>query len=90
MTRTGRFDAGPAKLDALAEALRPWDDVGIGTVGPARGDVSAVETENEETRARCRGWSSYLRSTQDPSLLVAEQAWNDDGLRRWTGRRSCC
>lgn len=87
----GRFDAEPDELDALAEALRPWDDVGIGTVGPARATfrLSEVETENEETPAGSLWRLEFLlQSTQDPSLLVpAEQAWNDDGsLRRWLDR----
>lgn len=87
----GRFDAEPDELDALAEALRPWDDVGIGTVGPARATfrLSEVETENEETPAGSLWRLEFLlQSTQDPSLLVpAEQAWNEDGsLRRWLDR----
>lgn len=85
--RPGKSD----ELDALAEALRPWDDVGIGTVGPARATfrLSEVETENEETPAGSLWRLEFLlQSTQDPSLLVpAEQAWNDDGsLRRWLDR----
>lgn len=69
----GRFDAEPDELDALAEALRPWDDVGIGTVGPARATfrLSEVETENEETPAGSLWRLEFLlQSTQDPSLLV--------------------
>lgn len=49
----GRFDAEPDELDALAEALRPWDDVGIGTVGGA-GDVSAVRSRDRK-RGDARG-----------------------------------
>ncbi|MGH3401127.1 MAG: ATP-dependent helicase, partial [Streptosporangiaceae bacterium] len=32
----GRFDADPGELDALAAALRPWDEEGTGLTGPAR------------------------------------------------------
>jgi SNF2 family DNA or RNA helicase len=32
----GRFDADPDELDALAVALRPWDEEGTGLTGPAR------------------------------------------------------
>jgi len=32
----GRFDADPDELDALAAALRPWDEEGTGLTGPAR------------------------------------------------------
>lgn len=49
----GRFDAEPDELDALAEALRPWDDVGIGTVGPARA-TSAVRSRDRK-RGDARG-----------------------------------
>ena len=89
----GRFDADPGELDALAEALRPWDDVGVGTVGPARATFRLSETETESDDGETPGDSSWrleflLQSTEDPSLLVgAEQAWNDDGsLRRWLDR----
>lgn len=73
----GRFDAEPDELDALAEALRPWDDVGIGTVGPARATfrLSEVETENEETPAGSLWRLEFLlQSTQDPSLLGPRRA----------------
>lgn len=93
----GRFDAEPDGLDALAEALRPWDDVGVGMVGPARATfrLSEVEAESDDREAETgvEAVSSWrleflLQSTEDPSLLVgAEQAWNDDGsLRRWLDR----
>jgi SNF2 family DNA or RNA helicase len=87
----GRFDAVPDELDALAEALRPWDDVGTGTVGPARATfrLTEVETDDAETVAGSSWRLEFLlQSTADPSLLVsAEQAWNDDGaLRRWLDR----
>ena len=90
----GRFDADLDELDALAQALRPWDDIGIGMVGPARATfrLSETETDDRETDA-CDAGSSWrleflLQSTEDPSLLVpAERAWNDDGsLRRWLDR----
>jgi SNF2 family DNA or RNA helicase len=89
----GRFDAAPDELDALAEALRPWDDVGVGMVGPARATFRLSEVETEADDGETPGDSSWrleflLQSTEDPSLLVgAEQAWNDDGsLRRWLDR----
>jgi SNF2 family DNA or RNA helicase len=89
----GRFDAEPDELDALAQALRPWDDIGTGMVGPARATFRLSETETETDDRETSAGSSWqleflLQSTQDPSLLVpAEQAWNDDGsLRRWLDR----
>jgi SNF2 family DNA or RNA helicase len=91
----GRFGAEPDELDALAQALRPWDDVGIGNVGPARAmfRLSEIETETETADGGPAAVSAWrleflLQSTEDPSLLVpAEQAWNDDGsLRRWLDR----
>jgi SNF2 family DNA or RNA helicase len=39
----GRFDADPEELDILAEALRPWDDVGTGLTGPARATFRLTE-----------------------------------------------
>ena len=89
----GRFDAEPDELEALAQALRLWDDVGTGTVGPARATFRLSETEIETAEGETPAGSSWrleflLQSTEDPSLLVpAEQAWNDDGgLRRWLDR----
>jgi SNF2 family DNA or RNA helicase len=89
----GRFDTDPDELDALAQALRPWDDVGVGTVGPARATFRLSEAAIEPDDGETPGDSSWrleflLQSTEDPSLLVgAEQAWNDDGtLRRWLNR----
>ena len=89
----GRFDAEPDDLDALAQALRPWDDVGTGTVGPARATFRLSETDDRGVDSESKVGSSWrleflLQSTEDPSLLVpAEQAWNDDGsLRRWLDR----
>lgn len=90
-----RFDAEPDELDALVQALRPWDDVGTGTVGPATVTfrLSENETETETDGPEASASSSWrldflLRSTADPSLLVpAEQVWNSDGsLRRWLDR----
>ena len=46
----GRFDAEPDELDALAQALRPWDDVGTGTVGPARATFRLSEIETDDAR----------------------------------------
>jgi SNF2 family DNA or RNA helicase len=91
----GRFDAEPDVLDALAQALRPWDDIGTGMVGPARAMFRLSETEQEDREAETdtKAASSWrleflLQSTEDPSLLVpAEKVWNDDGaLRRWLDR----
>jgi SNF2 family DNA or RNA helicase len=88
----GRFDAKPDELDTLAEALRPWEGVGIGTVGPARATFRLTEIDDAEADDPKAGsaWrlEFLLQSTEDPSLLVgAEQAWNDDGsLRRWLDR----
>ena len=87
----GRFNAEPDELDALAQALRPWDDVGTGMVGPARATFRLSETETDD-RGTSAGSSwrleFLLQSTEDPSLLVpAEQAWSDDrSLRRWLDR----
>jgi hypothetical protein len=39
----GRLDADPDELDALAKALRPWDDEGTGLTGPARVTFRLVE-----------------------------------------------
>ena len=87
----GRFDAEPDELDALAQALRPWDDVGTGMVGPARATFRLTETQTDDRETSAgSSWrlEFLLQSTEDPSLLVpAEQAWNDDGsLRRWLDR----
>lgn len=89
----GRFDAEPDEFEALAQALRPWDDVGTGMVGPARATFRLSETETQTDDGEEATGSSWrleflLQSTEDPSLLVpAEQTWNDDGsLRRWLNR----
>ena len=82
----GRFEADPDELDTLVESLRPWEDVGIGKVGPARATFRLTEietgteaepetasevTETEEIRAGT-GWrlEFLLQSMADPSLLV--------------------
>ncbi len=88
----GRFDAESDELDALAQALRPWDEIGIGTVGPARATfrLSEIQTDDDGESSADSSWQLefLLASTEDPSLLVpAEQVWNDDGsLRRWLDR----
>ena len=87
----GRFDAESDELDALAQALRAWDDVGTGTVGPAKATfrLSEIETDDDQTSVDSSWRLEFLlASTEDPSLLVpAEQVWNDDGsLRRWLDR----
>jgi SNF2 family DNA or RNA helicase len=92
----GRFDAEPAELDALAEALHPWDEVGTGLTGPARAtfrlteipaEPDADEPASDEPGSADSGWrlDFLLQSMTDPSLLVpASQAWADDGsLSRW-------
>lgn len=82
----GRFDADLDALDALADALTPWDEIGIEEPGPARATFRLSEIESDDAA----GWrlEFLLQSTADPSLLVsAEQTWNDDGnLRRWLDR----
>ncbi|MBV9141770.1 MAG: DEAD/DEAH box helicase [Pseudonocardiales bacterium] len=46
----GRFEADPEELEALAQALRPWEDIGVGTAGPARATFRlTAETEAPET-----------------------------------------
>ncbi len=89
----GRFDVDLSEFDALAQKLRVWDDVGGGTVGPARATFRLSEVEARPDEGEAAAASSWrleflLQSTEDPSLLVgAEQAWNDDGsLRRWLDR----
>ncbi|HEV8559202.1 MAG TPA: DEAD/DEAH box helicase, partial [Actinophytocola sp.] len=85
----GRVDADAAELDALAEALGPWEDVGAGKIGPARATFRLSEAETEEPEGDpCWRLEFLLQSTEDPSLLVpAGQAWNEDGsLRRWLDR----
>jgi SNF2 family DNA or RNA helicase len=94
----GRFDADSAELDALAEALRPWEGVGSGPSGPARATFRLTEVpddqllaaedggDGERTASESRWLLDFLlQSAIDPSLLVpAAQAWSDDGsLSRW-------
>ncbi len=94
----GRFDADDVGLATLERALRPWAEVGVGQVGPARATFRLTEVEQHdaldeavdlvgdasETAPEWR-LEFLLQSTADPSLLVpAEQAWADDGtLGRW-------
>jgi len=84
----GRFDAEPGEIDALAEALQPWDPVGADEPGPARAMFRLSETE--ERNGQPPGWrlEFLLQSMADPSLVVpAEQTWDEDGsLRRWLDR----
>jgi hypothetical protein len=95
----GRLEADPDELDALAKALRPWDDEGTGLTGPARVTFRLVEAtagpagdwpDDEAGAADGNRWrlDFLLQSMTDPSLLVpAEQAWADDGsLSRWLAR----
>jgi len=84
----GRFDADPRGLDTLAEALTPWDEIGIEEPGRARAMFRL--TEGAEDADATAGWrlEFLLQSVADPSLLVsAEQTWDDDGsLQRWLDR----
>ena len=79
-----------------AQALRPWDEVGTGMVGPARATFRLSETESDDPETSAgSSWrlEFLLQSTADPSLLVpAEQAWTTTAACAggWTGRRSCC
>jgi SNF2 family DNA or RNA helicase len=87
----GRFDADPAELDELAEALQPWDEEGTGLTGPARLTFRLTEaTEATEATEDEPEWhlEFLLQSMVDPSLLVsATQVWADDGsLSRWLPR----
>lgn len=81
-TPDGRFSADLDELDALADALSPWDEIGIEEPGPAHGVFRLTDADD--------AWrlEFLLQSVADPSLLVsAEQAWDDDGaLRRWLDR----
>src|SRR5256886_12612401 len=65
----GRFDADAAELDALAEVLRPWEDVGAGKIGPARATFRLAEagTETEQPDGD-PFWrlEVLLQSTEDP------------------------
>jgi hypothetical protein len=96
----GRFPAdGDPDDDAVAElaaALAAWDEVGQGSVGPARAVFRLAETVPLDDPAdpdltlpdtvwRLEFW---LRSATDPSLQVAaEQVWSaPEGLQRWIDR----
>jgi SNF2 family DNA or RNA helicase len=92
-----RFDADREDLDALAQALRPWDDVGAGRTGPVRATFRLTEIEPPDSPAveptasqATPQWrlEFLLQSTDDPSLLVpAGRIWADDGsLSRWLAR----
>jgi len=84
-TVDSRFDADFDDLDALADALAPWNEIGIEELGPAHAVFRLTDGDDENP-----GWrlEFLLQSVADPSLLVsAEQAWDDDGvLRRWLDR----
>ena len=84
-TPDGRFDAEPGEVDALAEELSPWGEVGTGQTGPARATFRLTELAEQEP-----GWrlEFLLQSVEDPSLLVpAARAWDDEGsLSRWIAR----
>jgi SNF2 family DNA or RNA helicase len=84
----GQFDADPAELEVLADALRPWRDVGAGAPGPARATFRLAEMDRGPDVDPSWRLEFLLQSTLDPSLLVpAEAAWRDDGgLRRWLDR----
>ncbi len=84
----GRFDADARELDALAEQLGPWNEIGADRPGSARATFRLTDTEDDTEDDS--GWrlEFLLQSLEDPSLLVsAEQTWDDDGgLRRWLER----
>ncbi len=89
----GRFDADPVGLDALAQALQPWDEVGTAETGPARATFRLTEIEPPDesaTEPAAHQWrlDFLLQSTDDLSLLVpAARVWADDGsLGRWLAR----
>jgi SNF2 family DNA or RNA helicase len=87
----GRFDTDLDEVEALREALQPWDDVGVGPIGPARAMFRLSEIESTDPISAAEsGWrlEFLLQSLADPSLLVpGELAWADDGsLRRWLDR----
>jgi SNF2 family DNA or RNA helicase len=86
----GRFSADAAALGTLAEALRPWEEVGAGQAGPARATFRLAGISDDEGTGDGAGWrlEFLLQSMADPSLLVpAEHAWADDGsLSRWLAR----
>jgi len=99
-TPDGRFDADPDDLDALAQALRPWEEVGGGRSGPMRAtfrltDIEPLDDPATRPAAAAAAAESVpwrlefmLQSTDDPSLLVpAARVWADDGsLSRWLVR----
>ncbi len=86
----GRFEAEDGDLDALAEGLRPWADVGTGRGAVARATFRLVDGDTEPEDGADRRWrlEFLLQSTDDLSLLVpAAQAWTDNGsLGRWLAR----
>ncbi|MEO8750595.1 MAG: SNF2-related protein [Allobranchiibius sp.] len=98
----GEFEADPDDVQALAQALAPWDEVATAPTGPARATFRLSEVEVEvdadtEVAGPLAGtppteaiWrlEFLLQSIADPSLVVsAERAWQDDGsLRRWLDR----
>jgi hypothetical protein len=89
----GRFDADPVDLDALTQALQPWDEVGTAQTGPVRhlpadGDQSPDSLPG--TGDLHGGWTSCW-STDDPSLLLPARGLGDDGsLGRWLARPAGC
>lgn len=82
----GRFEADADEVDALAEALQPWRELGTGQTGPARAMFRLVEMTDEpglfdapmdDDRGQSEGgepapWclEFLLQSMEDPSLLV--------------------
>jgi superfamily II DNA or RNA helicase len=93
------LDADPGELDALAAALRPWDEEGTGASGPARVTFRLAEHDRDPQDGQdqernlapddARWRLEFLvQSMADPSLLVpATQVWAQDGsLSRWLAR----
>lgn len=96
-TADGRFAAESREVDELGRALRAWDEVGAGSVGPARAVFRLTETTPLDDPADPdpdlpdSGWrlEFLLQSVTDPSLQVpAEHVWAaaGGGLGRWIER----
>jgi SNF2 family DNA or RNA helicase len=70
-----RFDAEPGDLDALARALRPWDEIGTGKAGPARATFRLAEVLDDRARDDS--------SPDTAGLGEADPADSDSGGSRW-------
>ncbi|HXV93668.1 MAG TPA: DEAD/DEAH box helicase, partial [Pseudonocardia sp.] len=99
LTPDARVDADRRALDALAEALAPWDAVGTEPVGEGRASFRLAEVStlhdpadpapdpDDQTGEGTRWRLEFLlQSTADPSLLVpAEQVWSGGADRLVAG-----